>query len=1348
VLDEDAAGAIRAAVGHDWSVFDVLASHDESSLRRILRSHREVGFTSEDVNFIRLRRVLDDALDRLTLIELGIEAGILDETALPVVGSLRDVLQSSAFGRYLDSYLYFGVRFIASRVLGPVGMSLSGHSENDDLPVALPYPTALLPEHATGASEAVQRWLNLRSETAATDDVASALDFLDDVVTIPGEPAQYELWLQGLSSYPEDDPHFQSLTRGLLEFAQSKAGFYVNLEGEASLTAWREVDFARGVWTAKQPITARFGVLDLYWLARLLRADISPAGIVSYGGNSWLARLATREPEGSQLAQTLDQTEEILRAVFFFTCDLVQNAADIAGDSLDRRSSPNDFPQWPSETVNWRAAYDEEIHEIVRQRAERTLGGNVGFESSRQSQQSTGERVGWSWRVRTGEHLEDLVGLALSSGGIRSATFGLGVLQRLQKLDLLRSVDYLSMVSGGGFIGAWLVGNVHRTQYWVNHATDWGRSIEHLRRFSSYLAPRSGLMSTDTWTMWGNWVLGALWIQLGIATWLALLLVFIRVAKSLFDFAVLAPLATFPGILALAPALVMLAATLVRNLRRESQSSHEEHVLLFGMLPAWSLSFLTAAGLWADRAAARTEYFEILISAWQPWFWPLVLIFVFFWIVSWLSVNTSGVRVLLGAFPAGAATGLAYMGLCAIFWWFGQLSGDPDRYSWYAYVVGPPLVFLVGALTLITVAWLIGRDLPESRRVWLMRFGSWPVIYSAGYLVLGVVSVFGPSITLWLFDRSWGSLPWRSVEWSAVLGWVGAAIGSLFAGSSEQSAKRDDGTLLNKAIDWVTNAAVLVFVVGGMLITSTGVHGLLARFAAPGESQTYWTTLNAISPRNYWLPFEILLILALVISWRFDLNSFGLNESYRNRLVRCFLGATRWRSGVRRPNKFTGFDAQDDLQMSVLRHHSVLDAPDRPYSGPFPIVNCSLSLGSSSDLGVLSRPTASFVFTPLRAGADRKNVGYAPSDGSSASFAGGLPLGQAISISGASIGYYSSRLSSILLTMFNAGVAWWLPNPGRKYWSSRWLRFSQWYLVKEMFGLVDERNLYVSVSDGSHFEGLGIYELVRRRCKVIIACDAEYDPMLAFGSLGNVIRMCETDFNAKIDIDLESIRKPKDSDVSRAHCAVGKITYSNGSVGYLIYLKASLSGDEESSIAQYVSSHSTFPHESTTNRFAEDQFESYRRLGYHVASMTFRDVAAELTLVAMGRKLVDLWTPVSVGSDLFVEQAEEIDAISERIRTSPSLHRLMHELTANRQVPLEGEPTEEELFMCVELFRRMEIMFVKLRLDDLWAHPDLRGWVALFRTWAKSATFRIAWQRSRGLFGVRFVHFCHRRLGL
>jgi hypothetical protein len=115
------------------------------------------------------------------------------------------------------------------------------------------------------------------------------------------------------------------------------------------------------------------------------------------------------------------------------------------------------------------------------------------------------------------------VGLALSGGGIRSATFSLGVLQALDGLQLLRIVDYLSTVSGGGFVGGWWsawlsrvereegehfppeegVEPERREQYAArvpDGAVDAGKDpIHHLRLFSNYLTPRKGLLSGDTW---------------------------------------------------------------------------------------------------------------------------------------------------------------------------------------------------------------------------------------------------------------------------------------------------------------------------------------------------------------------------------------------------------------------------------------------------------------------------------------------------------------------------------------------------------------------------------------------------------------------------------------------------------------------------------------------------------------------------------------------------------------------------------------------------------------------------------------------------------------------------------
>lgn len=121
---------------------------------------------------------------------------------------------------------------------------------------------------------------------------------------------------------------------------------------------------------------------------------------------------------------------------------------------------------------------------------------------------------------------ELFVGLAFSGGGIRSATFNLGVLQGMAKLGILTIFDYLSTVSGGGYIGSWLIawiksegkkknGNNNKTNKktgleaaieklkpeWNEHDNKETEEIHRLRDYSNYLTPRKGLLGADTWLL-------------------------------------------------------------------------------------------------------------------------------------------------------------------------------------------------------------------------------------------------------------------------------------------------------------------------------------------------------------------------------------------------------------------------------------------------------------------------------------------------------------------------------------------------------------------------------------------------------------------------------------------------------------------------------------------------------------------------------------------------------------------------------------------------------------------------------------------------------------------------------
>ena len=138
------------------------------------------------------------------------------------------------------------------------------------------------------------------------------------------------------------------------------------------------------------------------------------------------------------------------------------------------------------------------------------------------------------------------------------------------------------------------------------------------------------------------------------------------------------------------------------------------------------------------------------------------------------------------------------------------------------------------------------------------------------------------------------------------------------------------------------------------------------------------------------------------------------------------------------------------------------------------------------------------------------------------------------------MGYHTSPVVAFLLTVFNVRLGWWFPQPGHaRPESTASPRFNLRYMFAELFGGATDQSRFVMVSDGGHFENLAVYELIKRRCRVIIVSDGECDPTLAFEGLGTLIRMCEVDFGVGIDIDVEALRPRADAPWSEQRVAVG-----------------------------------------------------------------------------------------------------------------------------------------------------------------------------------------------------------------
>jgi hypothetical protein len=155
--------------------------------------------------------------------------------------------------------------------------------------------------------------------------------------------------------------------------------------------------------------------------------------------------------------------------------------------------------------------------------------------------------------------------------------------------------------------------------------------------------------------------------------------------------------------------------------------------------------------------------------------------------------------------------------------------------------------------------------------------------------------------------------------------------------------------------------------------------------------------------------------------------------------------------------------------------------------------------------------------------------------------------------------------------------------------------------MQELGGRVNEDSRYVYLSDGGHFENIGLYELVRRKCGYILVVDAAADTQRSFEDLGAAIRKCRIDFGAEISIDINSLRGKPPLALPDTTYATGAITYSNGRTGKIVVVKASMCHppEEPVDVQSYASRFAAFPQQSTADQFFdESQFESYRRLGY------------------------------------------------------------------------------------------------------------------------------------------------------
>jgi hypothetical protein len=966
----------------------------------------------------------------------------------------------------------------------------------------------------------------------------------------------------------------------------------------------------------------------------------------------------------------------------------------------------------------------------------------------------------------------DRVGLAFSGGGIRSATFNLGVLKALHELQVLAHVDYLSTVSGGGYIGGWWSAWRARTK---THEFPIARQtvdpdkldetlnrepeeVRHLREFSNFLSPRIGFFQSETW----NAIMAVLSavvpavlvassvIAVSFLVWLGINSVILADALK-----IPTPAVTWPDGLT---NLVVKWFSLDR-IRTVTETLH------VGFAPLLLIVITVGAYFFCERSWQRAGKAEGMSSGWGK-----------FWV--WLAMPLLiAVGILLG-WPLLSQLGLLdrkFNGVCDWKWATG-LRKDEAGLSFSPYLFAAPILWAAIALIVF---------LP---RVIIMRVA--PVRVS-GKVVSAIdralSQMLGAAVIVTVVGFLWLTGCWlKCDEWGTKISAGGALVsGGVFAflrnwiGRLSLSKKAGFTDLIKPLIP-----QILAYI--AIALWAICIAVLLAELIGHG-----------ISP---WAVFIVAAGIILGAITLFDPAQVSLHSFYRNRISRAYLGASN-REAVK--------SAEENRQTEVRRYDDIQLHELSPTGAPRPIhlVCCAANDLAGDHLDNLSRGSRSAVLSKFGFAIgnyfhswekEKKRPGHES-----------LGLGSAITASAAAFNSNMGSLSmtlgagvTFLCTALNLRLGLWLPHPVQTEIDGAPKVFPGFLFIKEMFGLTNSGlrpalgtsnpksvAKYVHLSDGGHFENLALYELVRRHCRYIIVSDCGADPQVAFDDFGNAVRRIREDFGVEIDIDLAPL-KPNASRLSKQHVAVGAIMYdprgAQKDTGVLVYLKPTLTGDEPCDISQYRTRNEDFPHETTGDQFYDEaQWESYRRLGEHAARSAFRFVERERSPDKLTADDIfngarwEWYQSQDRREEKILELNGRLTALEQQLQTQapPAFLREMYpELgTFDKRQPsaqpapqepaqpnaqptpaATTQPTSEEaaertsriLHLLIQMIQLMEDVWISASLETHWNDPNLLGWMNTFQRWAYTPSFRLWWPILKPMYGRKFRRFMEERLSL
>ncbi|MBU1691441.1 MAG: hypothetical protein KJ958_12075 [Gammaproteobacteria bacterium] len=872
----------------------------------------------------------------------------------------------------------------------------------------------------------------------------------------------------------------------------------------------------------------------------------------------------------------------------------------------------------------------------------------------------------------------NLTGIALSGGGIRSASFCLGVLQALAYAGWLKKLDYLSTVSGGGYIGGALTWFLHKKwkgsdekeiAFGLDRATFpfstypmagmkdpnliddgkdrnvyKGRILRHLRQHANYLLQGHGVnfMSLIAValcnTLFSLFVYGALlvvlltffgqhlfdpvwsdstygWIQ-GRIDWLP------EATNMAQSIAGLVALVFF--------ALVVVYAVLTFALPRVVGTGYNlrrSYVRLLGyllalFLGAMALSAIPSIYCWIDKAGrsnAETETLALKIS----------------------NRDATPVDITLT----------------------GQLKNAVDALPPEGDIILRSKVSESGTVSLQAS---VGRATTSETSSQAMKDNS--------------QSQVGSQLRPLSRDKSGESSKWSLATLVAAISTLLGSFSAIWAFFQSSKNKPKIPTAVPVAI---ASIALIfgVLLLAYLLTMHLRVHLGLSIVTTPWETLDYsWLEL--------WHRAGIALPLATIVLLFFltfpNLNYLSLHRYYRDRLMETFTpdlpDAVDVNGAVPGAPK-----SADHTQL----HQMLMETGENGRLGPYPIINANIVLVSSQIPKFRARGGDNFILTPKYCGSNA--TGWCETKNEASPYES-MSVPTAIAISGAAVnsntgsggdGITRSPWLSFLMGFLNIRLGYWAPNPtpdkvrmeriaagldreilaipqredrpvwayeaelvshGLKIlvlWPLKQLHMAVHHLLNLSWGTrpdepkavypgllelfmrtnLDENSQLVQLSDGGHFENLGLYELVRRRLKLIIVCDGSADPNYGFEDLANAIEKVRADFGALIDwhcpdmetLTPQSVIETGDETGKRVTYAkqgylMGTIIYNDRTEGTLLFLTTTFFKELSPDLYAYRKAHDEFPDEPTGDQFFDEkQFEAYRELGFQTAHRMMSD---------------------------------------------------------------------------------------------------------------------------------------------